>query len=881
MQFRIIHQLSLSSFVKMRVISIVLFGCLIAYASSALTKKTFFDFDKDVKFTDFDKDVKFADTDFLIKQKAILEVLQHVHQPEIHTKMWDDAKTFMIEENFDLYTNVDAVKNFLMFYKNGLLKKEKIFTFTNKYHKDQVVALFHLFYYAKDWDSFYKTMVWARFHVNEGMFVYALTVAVLHRKDMVGIILPAPYEIYPYYFFDDTVISKAQRMKMQGLYGSKMIDGVKTATFTTDYFDYDITMNTDTKVAYFTEDIGLNSYYFYFHADYPFWMGGTEFGLYKDRRGEMYLYQHQQLLARYYMERLSNDLGKVKVFDWDKVIKTGYSPKLRFYNGMQFPTRDNFYTLDTTTDFMMIETVKDFERRIRDTIDLGYMVLPDGTKIDMTKPTAIEYLGNLIQTNMDSKNTKFYGYMELMTKLLIGGSLETTDMTITIPSVLEKYETAMRDPLFYQMYKRMISFYYKFLDRMPMYTKDDLDFTGITIDDVMVDKLVTFFDRFEADITNAVDVDISYGMMDKMSIDRMFMENARMSKDKTHMDKMDKDKKFDKFDLDKMRMDKEKMYDTKYDDKYDSKYDTKYDSKYDTKYDSKYDTKYDHKYDTKYDTEYDSRYGMDKHMNMGRGYGYDKNYFYKDTMDKTYFDDKIYMDDKMGRTYMDDDYYKKMMTGTYFTDTVIKVVKPRLNHAKFTTKLTITSDKVTKAVVHMFVAPKYDEFGKLITITKNRKNFFKLDKFVVDLTIGKNMITRSSDDFSFFVKDRTTYVDLYRMVMKSLTTKDYKFPLDMSETHCGFPNRLMLPKGKLGGMPFTFFYMITKYVPATTVQFTGFDETISCGVGSGARYIDDLPFGYPFDRKIETIGMFKTRNMFFYDTIIYHKDVMDIKTIRY
>lgn len=179
--------------------------------------------------------VTYADADFLVKQKAILEVFQHVHQKEIHTELYDTSKNYKIEDHYDSYTNVEAVKEFVTLYHHGLLDFDEIFTVLNEVQKKEVVALFNVFYYAKDWETFYKVMTWARFHVNEGMFVYALTTAILHRKDLQGIEIPAIYEIYPYYFFHSEVIQKAHQYKMQGFYGMKKVEDVYTVTIPSNY----------------------------------------------------------------------------------------------------------------------------------------------------------------------------------------------------------------------------------------------------------------------------------------------------------------------------------------------------------------------------------------------------------------------------------------------------------------------------------------------------------------------------------------------------------------------------------------------------------------------------------------------------------------------
>ncbi|XP_038104688.1 hexamerin-1.1 [Culex quinquefasciatus] len=709
----------------MRSILAVTVVCLFAYASGSYMTK----------------DVKYADKLFLTKQKAILEIFQHVHQPELHTSFWEESKQFDVEQYLDHYTNKEAVQDFLRYFKHGMLPMEEIFCVHNELHREEVIALFHLFYYAKDWDTFYKTMVWARFHMNEGMFVYALTVAILHRPDMQGIVLPAPYEIYPYYFFNDVVISKAQRYKMQGFYKMKKVNDVYTAYIPSNYTGYYVHTSPEQRLGYFTEDIGLNSYYYYFHADYPFWMGGKEFGLFKDRRGEFFLYQHQQLLARYYLERLSNDLGVIPPFSWHKAITTGYYPYLRYYNGVPFPVRDNYYSASVDKSYT-VEMIEDYEHRIMEAIDYGFIVLPDGSYVNITTPEGVEYLGNLIQSNGDSVNGRFYGYLEVLAKFFLGGSFKMYNEYRSIPSVLERFETAMRDPMFYQLYKRIIqTFYYRFMDTLHPYTKTELTFPGVKIETVEMDKLVTYFDKFDADITNAVDVEV-------------FDETTMKSSD------------FKKF-------------------------------------------------------------GKIAHY-QGQ-------------------------------------------------DFVLYARMPRLNHLPFTFNLNVVSDKAQKAVVMLFVGPKYDQYGNLYGINANRENFFELDHFLVDLIPGKNVITRNSQDFSWFVKDRTTYFELYKQVMLAYNGET-KFPLDMSEAHCGFPSRLMLPKGKKGGMPFQFFFMVAPYHAPKVERFAGYEEVVSCGVGSGARYVDTLPFGYPLERKIDEAEWF-VPNMYYYDTMIYHKSETEVNSV--
>lgn len=194
------------------------------------------------------------------------------------------------------------------------------------------------------------------------MFVYALVASIYHRTDLVGIEVPAIYEIYPYYFFHSDVIQKAHQYKMQGFYGMKKVEGVYQTVIPANYTGWTKHVNIEQKVSYFTEDIGLNAWYYYFQIEFPYWLGGKEFNMYKDRRGELYLFHHQQLLARYYLERLSNDLGKIPEISYELPIKTGYFPDLYYYNGVPFPDRDNNYMMYVEENYKLIQEVEDYER---------------------------------------------------------------------------------------------------------------------------------------------------------------------------------------------------------------------------------------------------------------------------------------------------------------------------------------------------------------------------------------------------------------------------------------------------------------------------------------------------------------------------------------
>jgi hypothetical protein len=101
-------------------------------------------------------------------------------------------------------------------YASGvLLPRGQVFSLFNERHRQQMITIFESFFFAEDWDTFFRTACYVRDRVNEGQFIYALSVAVLHRQDTRGIVLPPAYEIYPHLFVNSEVIHAAYKAKMR------------------------------------------------------------------------------------------------------------------------------------------------------------------------------------------------------------------------------------------------------------------------------------------------------------------------------------------------------------------------------------------------------------------------------------------------------------------------------------------------------------------------------------------------------------------------------------------------------------------------------------------------------------------------------------------
>ena len=97
------------------------------------------------------------------------------------------------------------------------------------------------------------------------------------------------------------------------------------------------------KLNYFMEDVGLNAYYYYYRMMFPFWIDTKNYDVPSSFRGDLYYFIHQQLIARYTLERISNGLGEIEDLSWDKMNLPGFYSNYVYPNGIAMPIRDRWY----------------------------------------------------------------------------------------------------------------------------------------------------------------------------------------------------------------------------------------------------------------------------------------------------------------------------------------------------------------------------------------------------------------------------------------------------------------------------------------------------------------------------------------------------------
>ncbi|CAG0885075.1 unnamed protein product [Cyprideis torosa] len=442
-----------------------------------------------------------AEDHFLFKQEAILKLLTRLEDPNGDAEQSKISRTYNPGTAEARYKDPRRVREFMAaFSSETFLKRGVYFSLFDEEHRNQMIQFFEILQGADSWDTFYRTACWGRDRLNEMLFDYALSVAVLHRKDTKGIALPPPYEVNPNFFVPTVAINEAYRGRMKGV--NTTISFIFTGT----------QKNEEQKVAYFGEDIGLNSHHHYWHMEFPFWWT-EQHGKKKDRKGELFFYMHHQLIARFDAERLSSDIPVVEPLSWNQRIKSGFAPMTSYKTEGDFPTRPDDVAF-RDLPFLSIEEMRVFEERLHEAIDRGYLINREGVKV----PLNIELLGDIIEASEYSLNPRFYGSVHNYAHMLISRINDPEGVFALPPGVMEHFSTATRDPNFFSLHKYIDSLFKKFKNNQPAYRKEDFEFPGVSIESLKVqstsravpeNQMITYFEEFEFNINNGMDVNPS------------------------------------------------------------------------------------------------------------------------------------------------------------------------------------------------------------------------------------------------------------------------------------------------------------------------------------------------------------------------------------
>lgn len=147
----------------------------------------------------------------------------------------------------------------------------------------------------------------------------------------------------------------------------------------------------------------------------------------------------------------------------------------------------------------------------------------------------------------------------------------------------------------------------------------------------------------------------------------------------------------------------------------------------------------------------------------------------------------------------------------------------RLDTKKFTVTIDLQSNKNQHGIVRIFLGPRINNKEQLNQV---RKDFVELDQFIVKLNQGQNVIKRNSVDFKNVVGEPETMKTLYKRALNTMNGNGKQggndmnnLNIDTNNNNRGFPHRLLLPKGTVGGEDYTLFVVVSDIINTNNVNF--------------------------------------------------------------
>ncbi|XP_074031041.1 phenoloxidase 1 isoform X2 [Leptinotarsa decemlineata] len=376
-------------------------------------------------------------------------------------------------------------------------------------HRRLAGKLIDIFLGMRDVDELLSVAVFAREHVNPLLFNYAFSVALLHRPDTQDLDVPSVIQSFPDKYVDSKVFGRAREIATTIPETSRVPIEVPK-----DYTASDLEI--EHRLAYFREDIGVNLHHWHWHLVYP--IEGPLQIVDKNRRGELFYYMHQQIIARYNFERFCNQMKRVERFlDFDEPIKEAYFPKLdSLVASRNWPARvanQRLQNLRREVDqiYLDIDEMKRWRDRIFDAIHSGVVKGENRNDIILTENEGIDILGNLLESTILSVNRAYYGDLHNMGHTIVSYIHDPDARHLESFGVIGDSTTSMRDPWFYCWHAYMDDIFQNFKSTLPRYTVEQLDYPGITVESVQVETEGSPDNVFET-FWQQSDVDLSRGM---------------------------------------------------------------------------------------------------------------------------------------------------------------------------------------------------------------------------------------------------------------------------------------------------------------------------------------------------------------------------------
>ncbi|CAL4103132.1 unnamed protein product, partial [Meganyctiphanes norvegica] len=328
-------------------------------------------------------------------------------------------------------------------------------------------------------------------NMNEALFIYALSFAIISNPAFDSRLVPSIVEVFPSKFIPQETIQLAMdEVKSIQFKNPENVPEEIVVPHNVDIEPTGSSQNPEFPLAYWREDYGLNSHHWHWHLVFS----NND----RDRKGEIFSYMHNQMMARYDWERLSNSLDRVVSLNkWREPIPEGYFPKLTIDNSSRhYGNRPDNMIPQVFQVFALrpnyVDDMERFTERFSDAFQKGYMIHENGENVPISDNVApgeqrgIDIVGNAFEPNEGSVNIGFYGWLHGMGHVMVAGIHDPFGHHRGDQGVIGDPATACRDPAFYRWHKFVDDVFQEYKMQQVPYEDKELVFEAVEVESVAV-----------------------------------------------------------------------------------------------------------------------------------------------------------------------------------------------------------------------------------------------------------------------------------------------------------------------------------------------------------------------------------------------------------
>ncbi|KAL1123513.1 hypothetical protein AAG570_002590 [Ranatra chinensis] len=413
----------------------------------------------------------------LENKKQEMTEIEHVGQSR-----YSDIVSMFREKRFQPYISPQDLNEYNEIVEKTKLDSEEHFNLWDPKTRQKTIDVINYLFSIKSnyTTSLVLTMMKRVFQKDQYHYILGVTQA---HKAGTRHYYPTSYQAMPNNFVPSTVMKK-------------LFESVEPTTV-------DVPVYTSDGLEYFREDVGLNHFYYISHILWPVWMERSLYNLTEwTRRGEMIFFIHQQLLARYNLEMISQGKQPVPPLNWSNPTLVNYTSRLADWAGDNLVNRPSSTPLANLSGW---QNTVDTYNRVAEAVKAGILIGKAPEKLNLKEldsARSISALADVMYNSSSSYNPEYYGslYDSMVSLFSEAGKSKKGES-----GEIENPMTALRDPAYFIILDSIVSLMHEYKKtHFKPYTLEDLNFDGVKIVSLEAVEVSTYFDAYEFDASGGL-----------------------------------------------------------------------------------------------------------------------------------------------------------------------------------------------------------------------------------------------------------------------------------------------------------------------------------------------------------------------------------------